>query len=81
MMFIMCFAGIQILLFFFLMKVMLHSRNHRLSSEESTLALFVRPESDLKAVKAEETAVALGKHCGRLLQLHCGKKMCSELAV
>lgn len=41
---------------------MLHSRNHRLSSEQSTSALFARPESDLKALEAEKTAVALGEH-------------------
>lgn len=44
------------------MKLMLYSGNHRLSSEESTLALFVMPESDLKAMKTEKTAVALGEH-------------------
>lgn len=47
----------------FFLKLMLCSRNHRLISEESVpsaLALFDRPEPDLKATKAEKTAVAFG---------------------
>lgn len=44
---------------------MLYNGNHRLSSEESVplaLALFDRAESDLKATKAEKTAVAFREY-------------------
>lgn len=44
---------------------MLYNENHRQSSEESAplaLALFDRPESDVKAIKPEKTAVALGEY-------------------
>lgn len=61
--FIAYFARIQILFFFYEVNASgSSSGSHRLSSEESTLAFFVRPESDLKAKKTEKTAVALGEH-------------------
>lgn len=44
---------------------MLYNGNHRLSSEDSVplaLALFDRPESDPKAMKAAKTAAALGEY-------------------
>lgn len=42
---------------------MVYDGNHRQSSEESApLALFDRAESDVKAMKTEKTAVALGEY-------------------
>lgn len=59
----MVFAVIQF--FIITLNVMLYYGNYSLRSEESVplaLPLFDQPESDLKATKAEKTAVASGEY-------------------
>lgn len=58
--------GFAVIQFFIItLNVMLYYGNYSLRSEESVplaLALFEQPQPDLKATKAEKTAVASGEY-------------------